>query len=449
MESEDGVEMTAFVDEPLTTRTEASGSVVRDVTARPNLFQDEDDLVRAVKNEAASLKVQEAATEKPEEAEASLAVAAELPDKASDPSVPISPSESASAELASLPAQAVSAKVDAEASGKGVEDPPPAQASAASGAEGERDREFCIRTDDCTSAAIARTCGGKSSFGPFTVVLFGNSGVGKTTMLLRYVVGQETALPTQRQATVAADISRMTVRFPDLEASATLNLWDTAGAERYRTFISKYMRILDAAVIVCSLDSVDSIKSIVSWHQEISKSAPQCAIWYVVANKTDVSDRAGDSASGEMISRAIELSRICNIPNFICTSAVTGEGIVRLFQNIARFLINRELGLAQMCMRSIGQNNSDARMKLATDSVQVITPRTMEAYRASCSGLVVVKARPRVKKARKQAQLPKSVPRRKDDVEVALEDMPDEEIVRILRRAAARERGMYSFCTIS
>ena len=82
----------------------------------------------------------------------------------------------------------------------------------------------------------------------FKVVLVGNSGVGKSSLLIRFVDDQ---FKGELLATIGVDF-----RFRTIEAEGKkvkLQIWDTAGQETFRTIISAYYKGADAIVILFDL----------------------------------------------------------------------------------------------------------------------------------------------------------------------------------------------------
>lgn len=90
------------------------------------------------------------------------------------------------------------------------------------------------------------------------VVIIGDSGVGKTNLLLRLC---EDTFKSSYVATIGVDFKNKTV---NLESGDTMKLqiWDTAGQERYRTIQSAYYKGAVGIVLVYSIDDRKSFSSI-------------------------------------------------------------------------------------------------------------------------------------------------------------------------------------------
>jgi small GTP-binding protein len=175
----------------------------------------------------------------------------------------------------------------------------------------------------------------KQPKGPFTVILFGDVNVGKTSMIKRLVLGPGYMAT---EATIGVDFVQRTIVLPQLEISVTLVLWDTAGAEEHKTFLPSYMRRVDAAVVVYACNDKKSLPSLSGWWWYLKDKVPDGAIWYAVGNKLD---SVPEAERTEAYTRGKQMATSTTIPNFYVTSAKTGDGIEDLFVNIANDLMFR------------------------------------------------------------------------------------------------------------
>ena len=120
------------------------------------------------------------------------------------------------------------------------------------------------------------------------VVLLGNSGVGKSSLALRFA---ENVFDSEHTATVgAAYMSReMTIRGKLFK----FNIWDTAGQERYRSMARIYYQDAHAAVLVYDVTNKPSYTELRSWHKELQEnSLPHICTSHlalaIAANKCDL-----------------------------------------------------------------------------------------------------------------------------------------------------------------
>jgi small GTP-binding protein len=104
-----------------------------------------------------------------------------------------------------------------------------------------------------------------------------------------------------------------------------LQLWDTAGMEKYRSLNSAYYREASGGVLVFDLTSAESLRHIDEiWRPDFLENAPAGAFLFLVGNKADL--RAEARVSEE---RARRYANSVNM-NYFQTSAITGEGTQEL-----------------------------------------------------------------------------------------------------------------------
>merc|ERR1719498_1876386 len=89
------------------------------------------------------------------------------------------------------------------------------------------------------------------------ILLIGNSGVGKSCLLMRYV---ENNFTTNFFNTIGVDFKMKTININDQEVK--LQIWDTAGQERFRTITCNYYRGAHGVVIVYDITDRDSFESV-------------------------------------------------------------------------------------------------------------------------------------------------------------------------------------------
>ncbi|GJQ13310.1 hypothetical protein GpartN1_g5101.t1 [Galdieria partita] len=119
------------------------------------------------------------------------------------------------------------------------------------------------------------------------VVVLGDSGVGKTSLLERFV---NRRFSQQYKATIGADFLTKDMFVDD--RNVNLQIWDTAGQERYQSLGSAFYRGADACVLVFDITDVKSFESLETWRDEFLVSAnpsdPQHFPFVVLGNKSDL-----------------------------------------------------------------------------------------------------------------------------------------------------------------
>jgi Rab family protein len=152
------------------------------------------------------------------------------------------------------------------------------------------------------------------------VVFLGDSGVGKTSIVAKYVSG---TLPERINPTIGAAFLTKVIDFE--EQKLELLIWDTAGQEVYRGLAPMYYRSSAIAIVVFDVTSTDSYNSVDYWIQELKANVEESIVICVCGNKIDLEEnRVVDSlvASGS----AVEKGAL-----YVEASATTGAGIEKVF----------------------------------------------------------------------------------------------------------------------
>ncbi|KAL8269774.1 hypothetical protein Esti_006303 [Eimeria stiedai] len=116
----------------------------------------------------------------------------------------------------------------------------------------------------------------------FKLVLIGDSGVGKSCLLLRF---SDDTFTDSYITTIGVDFRFRTV---DIDGKAVkLQIWDTAGQERFRTITSAYYRGADGIVLVYDVTEAESFAHVDEWLAEVNRYATENTIKILVGNKSE------------------------------------------------------------------------------------------------------------------------------------------------------------------
>ncbi len=172
-------------------------------------------------------------------------------------------------------------------------------------------------------------------FAQFKLVLLGESAVGKSSIVYRFIKDQ---FDEFRESTIGAAFLTQSIQL-DPQTTVKFEIWDTAGQERYKSLAPMYYRNANCAVVVYDITNELSLLKAKYWVNELKKYSlkNKDIVIALVGNKTDLSsERKVDK------NVAFEYSREENLL-FFEVSAKSGEGVYQVFEQIARKLpINKE-----------------------------------------------------------------------------------------------------------
>lgn len=119
------------------------------------------------------------------------------------------------------------------------------------------------------------------------LVVLGSQGVGKTSLVHRYVK-QSFLPPNKAQSTVGASFLTTRVHDPETSALIRLQIWDTAGQERFRSISRLYYRGAHAAILCYDVSSRKSFEEMGVWLRELKSNCDADLVLHVVGTKSDV-----------------------------------------------------------------------------------------------------------------------------------------------------------------
>ena len=160
------------------------------------------------------------------------------------------------------------------------------------------------------------------------MILVGDSNVGKTHLISRYVKGE---LPREGRNTIGVEFHTKGIK---LKAGGTVKaqIWDTAGAERFRAITSAHYRKAVGAVVVYDITDPRSFSAVRKWVQDVRDLAEPNIVIMLVGNKLDIvesdpSKRQVSTESGQDF--ASENSLL-----FMETSAVADVNVRDVFEEL-------------------------------------------------------------------------------------------------------------------
>ncbi|UKK02837.2 Rab GTPase [Theileria orientalis] len=158
----------------------------------------------------------------------------------------------------------------------------------------------------------------------FKLVLIGDSGVGKSCLLLRFA---DDSFTDSYITTIGVDFRFRTVIVNNKRVK--LQIWDTAGQERFRTITSTYYRGADGIIMVYDVTDKASFEHINDWLNEVNKYASEDTFKLLLGNKCDIEDNRDVTRTD-----VERLSEVIEVPAME-VSAKTGHNIDKVSPQIS------------------------------------------------------------------------------------------------------------------
>jgi len=163
----------------------------------------------------------------------------------------------------------------------------------------------------------------------FKLLLIGDSGVGKSCLLLRFA---DHTYTESYISTIGVDFKIRTVELDG--KTIKLQIWDTAGQERFRTITSSYYRGAHGIIVVYDCTDLDSFNNVKQWLNEIDRYASENVQKLLVGNKVDlVSKKIVDTETGKSFADKLNIS-------FLETSAKAATNVEKAFLTMAAEIKN-------------------------------------------------------------------------------------------------------------
>lgn len=164
----------------------------------------------------------------------------------------------------------------------------------------------------------------------FKLLLIGDSGVGKSCLLLRFA---DNTYTDSYISTIGVDFKIRTVEIDG--KTVKLQIWDTAGQERFRTITSSYYRGAHGIIVVYDVTDKVSFNNVKQWLGEIDRYACQSVNKLLVGNKADLVEKKVVD-----FNEAKEFADSLNI-SFLETSAKSAQNVEEAFLTMTKQIKER------------------------------------------------------------------------------------------------------------
>lgn len=186
----------------------------------------------------------------------------------------------------------------------------------------------------------------------FKLLLIGDSGVGKSCLLLRFA---DHTYTESYISTIGVDFKIRTIELDG--KTIKLQIWDTAGQERFRTITSSYYRGAHGIIVVYDVTDLDSFHNVKQWLNEIDRYATENVNKLLVGNKCDlVSKKQVEYETAKEFADRLEIP-------FLETSAKAATNVEKAFLTMASeiktSLANQPSNIADKSKQTISVSGTD------------------------------------------------------------------------------------------
>jgi small GTP-binding protein len=208
----------------------------------------------------------------------------------------------------------------------------------------------------------------------FKIVLIGESGVGKTSIISQFI---HKIFQDDIQPSMGGTFTSKTLLFEDGKV-LRLDIWDTAGQEKYRALTQMFYKDANAAVLVYDITRKDSFEELTKyWFDKIKENSSSDIILFLAANKSDLIER-------EEVNEEVARKYAKEINADYCSiSAKNSIGIDDLFIQIAKkytgrtdFKFVESQEELEMLRERKDSNNSGIKNKSKSNSMKLTKEKT-------------------------------------------------------------------------
>ena len=162
----------------------------------------------------------------------------------------------------------------------------------------------------------------------FKILLLGDSGVGKSSLLLRYTKHE---FNVDMRSTIGVEFALKYLKIDNFQLK--VQIWDTAGMERYRSITSAYYKGAKGVIIVYDICREKSFENVDKWIEDFKSKADEDAVILLIGNKNDLDNKR------EVNKEEAELKAQKNKFAFMETSAKDNNNVDKAFETLFKEIV--------------------------------------------------------------------------------------------------------------
>ena len=164
----------------------------------------------------------------------------------------------------------------------------------------------------------------------FKIIVIGDIAVGKTSVIDRYITNK---FSEEHKSTISCEYKKKRIDI-DGESEANLQIWDTAGEERFMSVTKQYYNDSHGAMVIYDLTNKNSFIKMNNWINDVKNNAPKNITIMVVGNKSDLINEKVDL--GDELKPFKDNYLYCEV------SAKNGINVSLAFENLALKIIEKQ-----------------------------------------------------------------------------------------------------------
>lgn len=164
----------------------------------------------------------------------------------------------------------------------------------------------------------------------FKIVVVGDGGIGKSTMIQRLITGKY----IEQKITIGTDLASWAIDTSD--SVIKLQIWDFAGEKRFRFFLPNYSRGANGCLLCYDITRYTSFQNLQEWYDIIKENASN-PVFVLVGGKADLSD----SRRTVRVEEAEEFQKQYDIPYHFETSSKSGHNNKDIFETVTKLILKK------------------------------------------------------------------------------------------------------------
>ena len=157
----------------------------------------------------------------------------------------------------------------------------------------------------------------------FKILLLGDSGVGKSSLLLRYTKNE---FISDMRSTIGVEFALKYITIDNYQLK--IQIWDTAGMERYRSITNAYYKGAKGVIVLYDICRKKSFENVDKWIDDFKSKADDDAVIILIGNKSDLDDKR--EVSKEEGESKAQMNKFA----FMETSAKDNNNVQKAFETL-------------------------------------------------------------------------------------------------------------------